>query len=377
VIIGVPRETHRHEHRIGLTPRAIRRLSRSGHTVLVEKQAGEDAHFTDQDLTRAGARIVYTTDEACLRADLVARVGAMSTEDLASLRPGSIVCGFQHLAVAPRENVKKLIDLGCTAIGYEIIRDAAGNLPVLRGLSEIGGRMALYVAAHYLQTEIGGRGVMLGNIPGVPPPTVLILGAGTVGGMAARQARASGAHVIVLDDDIDKLRELNRECAGHVVTAVASPDQLEKYTPIADVVIGAVLIPGARAPYVITTDMVKSMKRGSVIVDVSIDQGGCVETSRPTTLDHPTFVAHGVTHYCVPNMASNVARTASRALANGALPYIAELADRGLEAALRADAGLAAGVYLYKGRVTHEAVGALLGVTPVPLAGLLEGSAAQ
>ena len=372
MIIGVPREVHRHEHRVGLTPFAVSRLVQHGHTVCVETGAGEEAHFHDRDYEKSGAQIVYTSEEAYRRADLVCRVAMLGAEDLELLRPGSIVCGFQHLAVAPRDVVTRLMQLDTTLISYELIRSTGDERPVLVPFSEMGGRLAVQLAAHYLQIESGGRGVLLGNLPGVPPPTVLILGAGGVGRSAARLALAMGAHVIVLDEDVEKLAALNRCLGDQVVTALAAEARLAQYTPIADVVIGAVLIPGERAPFVVTETMVRSMKKGSVIVDVSIDQGGCVETSRPTTLDDPTFTAHGVVHYCVPNMTASIARTASRALAHAALSYLLELAGKGLDRALAEDPGLAAGTSLFRGKVVQHTLGQALGVEATPIDRLLD-----
>ncbi len=371
MIIGVPREPHRLEHRVGLTPFAVRRLTQAGHTVLVERQAGVEAHFTDQNFEAAGARIVYTAEEAHKRADMVCRVGPIGTEELDLLRPGTIVCSFQHLAVSRRETVVGLIEKKMTLVGYEVIRDASGDLPVLQPFSEMAGQMALHIAAQYLRKEWGGRGVLMGNVAGVPPPTVVVLGAGTVGRAAARLAHATGAHVIVLDADLGKLRSIHRAFSGHVATVVAATERLGQYAAIADVLIGAILIPGGRAPFIVSETMVKGMKSGSVIIDVSIDQGGCVETSRPTTLDDPTYTVHDVVHYCVPNMTAGIPRTASRALANASMPYLTAMADAGLEAALRADAGLAAGVYMYHGRIVNERVGGALKIETVPLARLL------
>lgn len=372
MIIGVPREVHRHEHRVGLNPFAVSRLTAAGHRVLVESGAGAAARFADHDYQRAGGRIVYSNEEVCGRADLVCRVGLLSAEEIERLKPGSTVCAFHHLAVAAREQVERLMELQTTLIGYEIVRDDSGDLPVLVPFGELGGRMAVHTAAHLLQNEAGGRGILMGNIPGVPPPTVLILGAGHVGRAAARQALASGAHVIVLDAELGKLRAISEELSGQLVTAVAAEERLGPYTRIADVVIGAVLIPGGRSPFLVTEEMVAAMKPGSVIIDVSIDQGGCVETSRPTTLDDPTYKVHEVLHYCVPNMTANIARTASRALANVALPYLGRLAGHGIGRALREDPGLAAGVYLYRGRLVHAAIAEMLGIDPVTLADALE-----
>ena len=350
MLIGVPRETHRHEHRVGLTPFLVQRLVGVGHTVYVERGAGDAAHFSDDHFKDAGAQIVYAADEVYQRADMVCRVGLLTAPEIELLRRGSVVCAFHHLAVQPEENVRRLMEMETTLIGYEIIQDAAGMLPVLTPFSEMAGRMVVHLAAWYLQTEAGGRGILLGDVPGVPPPTVLILGAGTVGAAAARDASAMGAHVVVLDDNIAKLRQLAHCCCSRVVTAMATPHLLGHYTRIADVIVGAVLIPGERAPYLITEEMVRGMKSGGVIIDVSIDQGGCVETSRPTPLDAPTFKAHGVIHYCVPNMTANIPRTASRALSGAAYPYLMAIAERGLEDALREDPGLARGVFLYRGQ---------------------------
>lgn len=373
MVIGVPREVHRHEHRVGLTPFAVSRLVQHGHAVCVETRAGEEAHFHDRDYERSGAQIVYTAEEAYRRADLVCRVGMLSAADLELLRPASIVCGFQHLAVTPRDVVTRLMELDTTLISYELIQSDGDVRPVLLPFSEMGGRLAMQLAAHYLQIESGGRGVLLGNLPGVPPPTVLILGAGGVGRAAARLALAMGAHVIVLDEDLEKLAALNRCLGDQVVTVLAAEERLAQYTPIADAVIGAVLIPGERAPFLVTEKMVRSMKRGSVIVDVSIDQGGCVETSRPTTLEAPTFTAHGVVHYCVPNMTASIARTASRALAHAALPYLLQLAGKGLDRALAENAGLAAGTSLYRGKVAQRTLGQALGVEATPIDRLVGG----
>lgn len=375
MIVGVPKEIHRHEHRTGLTPSAVARLVERGHGVVVEKGAGADAHFSERDYERSGAQIVYSRQEAYQRSDLVCRVGTLAREELDLLRPGSILASFQHLAVAPRATLDRLRALEVTVLGYEVIGDGQGGLPVLVPVSEMAGQMAVQIAAGLLRSESGGRGILLGQVPGVPPPTVLIVGAGTVGTSAARQALAAGAHVIVVDAELRRLRRITETLQGRVVTAVAGLDRLERFTAIADVVIGAVLVPGGRAPFLVTEAMVRAMKAGSVVVDVAIDQGGCVETSRPTTLGDPTFVAHGVTHYCVPNMTADIPRTASRALANAALPYLTEVADLGLDEAARRDPGLAQGIYLHRGVLVHPRVGETLGLPVADLAGLLAGGA--
>jgi alanine dehydrogenase len=354
MVIGVPKESHRHEHRVGLTPFAVSRLIKEGHSVFVERGAGDTAHFSDQHYIESGAQIAYRSEEVYKRADIVCRVGLLSSDEIDLLKPELVICAFHHLAITPKENIQRMMAKRATLIGYEIVRDSRGELPILYPFSEMAGQMVIPLAAHYLQTEPGGRGILLGNIPGVAPPTVLILGAGTVGASAARHAISTGAHVVVMDEDMLKIRVLNHELQGRAVTLLATPDRLAQYTVIADVIIGAVLIPGARAPYLVTEEMVKKMKSGSVIIDVAIDQGGCAQTSRPTNIMDPTFKVHGVVHYCVPNMTANIPRTASRALSNTALPYVLALAGRGLDNALREDPGLAEGVYMYRGKLVER-----------------------
>jgi alanine dehydrogenase len=371
MIVGVPYEEHGQEHRVGLSPFAVARLAQLGHTVLVERNAGDAAHFRDAHYQDAGAKIVYSCEEVLRRSDLVCCVARLTPEQTVMLQRGSTVLGFQHLAVAPESQIQSLHERGATLIGYEIIEDASGDLPVLSPFTEMAGHMVLQIAARYLQAEEGGRGILLGSIPCVAPPTVLILGAGRVGHAVAQHAIDAGAHTIVIDSDVTKLRHLHEASSGRVVTVVAGDDRLEKYTAIADVVVGAVLIPGGRAPFVVSEDMVKGMKQGSVIIDVSIDQGGCVETSRPTTISDPVFSAHGVTHYCVPNMTANVPRTASRALSSAALKYVVEIAEKGIDGALRADRGLARGAYFYRGNLVQERIGDLLGLSVTPIEQLL------
>jgi len=375
--IGVPRETGAHERRVGLTPWAAGHLTRLGHTVVVEQGAGAGARFTDDEYTAAGATVVYSREEAFKRADVVCCVTLLKGGDVDLLRPESVLCGFHHLSVAPRAVVERLRALRMTLIGYELVEDAEGRRPLLIPMSEMAGEMAVYVAAHYLQNEEGGRGILLGGVPGIAPPTVVVLGAGTVGRASAARAAAIGAHVIVMDDGMEKLRSLKRLVDPQIVTQLVTPDRLAKYTAIADVLIGAILIPGARAPFLVTEEMVRGMREGSVIIDVSIDQGGCVETSRPTTPADPVFVTHGVVHYCVPNMTANVARTASRALSDAVLQPVTNLAQLGVEQALTDDPGLAAGVSLYRGDVVNDQLGRAMGVPARALRGLLAGAGSR
>ncbi|MCE5245490.1 MAG: alanine dehydrogenase [Candidatus Polarisedimenticolia bacterium] len=369
--IGVPKETLRHEHRVGLTPFGVSKLVDLGHDVFVQSDAGAAAHFADADYAQAGATIVYNADEVFGRADVVAKVGALSADEMALLRAETTILGFHHLAVAGKEVVQAMVDRRLTMIGYEICEDARGGRPVLAALSEIAGHMVIHVAGHLLETSQGGRGVLLGGVAGVAPATVLVLGAGVVGRTAASHLLALGAHVILLDSDLAKLRDAIERGCHDAVTAVSSPRNILRFAPVADVVVGAVLVPGGRAPFLIGEEMVKSMKSGSVIIDLAVDQGGCVETSRPTTPEQPTYKVHGVTHYCVPNMTTNVPRSASRALGLAALPLITRLAESGPEAALRADAGLARGAYSFRGRMVNELAAKALGLAPSRLNDLL------
>ena len=358
MIIGVPRESTRNEHRVGLTPDAAAHLVRLGHTVVVQQDAGLDARFANDEYERAGAKIVYSAEEAYKRADLVTRIGPLSVADVDLLNPGSTVCGFQHLAVAPKELIQGLAAHEITTISYELIEDDKGMRPILTPFSEMAGMLAVHLAAHYLRTDAGGKGIVLGNVTGITPPTVVVLGAGIAGQTAACHALASGARVTVIDSDMVRLREVAMLRRGQIATVNANLEPLEKHTAKADVLIGAVLIPGSRAPILVTRDMVRGMRSGSVIIDISIDQGGCVETSRPTTLDQPTFVVDNVVHYCVPNMTSSVARTASMALARALLPHLESLANNGVREAVTIDRALAAGIVFYQGTMAHPQVAA-------------------
>jgi len=375
VDIGIPREFNRHEHRVGLTPRAVSHLTERGHTVIVERGAGEAAFFEDQRYEAAGAMIVYNPEEVYRRAKVVCKVGSVLTENLDLLKKGSIICAFQHLAVYPKEKIERLMELEATLIGYELIHDDADRKPVLIPFSEMAGQMAVHLAANYLQTKEGGRGILMGSVPGVPPPTVLILGGGTVGQAAAGVAHQCGAHVVVLDIDMERLRVINHTFRGQVVTALSSKDNLRYFTQIADVLIGAVLIPGERPQKIVTENMVMKMRKGSVVIDLAIDQGGCTETSRPTTIDDPTFIIHDVVHNCVPNLTSNLARTASRALSDAALPYISTLAELGLREAFCHDPGIGEGTYLYQGKMVNEATGEVFGIPVIPLEECMEEKA--
>jgi alanine dehydrogenase len=368
--IGIPKEKRRNEHRVGLAPFGVNVLSKAGHEVLVEHDAGAESHFADDDYAGAGATIVYSADEAFQRADLVCRVGPLSPEEVELIRPGSTVCGFLQTTTTPREQINKLCDKGVTLIGYELV-ETNGRRTVLKAMVEIAGHLSVHTAAHLLEHNQGGRGLLLGGVPGLPPSAVVILGAGTGGRAAARIAVAMDAHVILIDSDYEKLRRAHYEIPGTPVTVLASERKIRRYTAIADAVIGAVFDPGRTSPIQVTEDMVKGMKPGAVIVDLSLGLGNCIATSRPTELDNPVFKVHGVTHYCVPNITAAVPRTSSRALTVAALPYITHLAQHGLPGAFAACPGLGAGIYVYQGKCVHVGVAAVVGVGQTPLATLV------
>jgi alanine dehydrogenase len=359
--IGVPRETVRHEHRVAITPLGARRLIAHGHRLFVEAGAGEASRFSDKDYRDAGAEIVYRKEEVIHRGAMVLGVSQPTMEEVEQLQAGQIRVGFLHLAVAPRDLVRRMLDKKVSAIGFEVIEESEGALPVLQAMSELAGQMVIHTAAHLLENESGGRGIMLGSAPGVPPATVVIIGAGVVGRNAARTALKSGAQVIVLDSDITKLAHLAREADNRADTLMADRETISRCLQFADVVVGAVLIPGGPAPFIVTKEMVASMRPGSVILDVSIDQGGCVETSRPTSIGDPTFTVGGVVHYCVPNMTANIARTASKVLNYAHLPYVLEIAGKGVEGALAGNAALQRGLYLHDGKVVKQVLAGLLG----------------
>lgn len=373
--IGVPKEGAA-ETRVGLTPFGVGRLVGLGHEVHVERHAGRAARFADDDYVAAGAKIVYQAEEVFGRADLVCKVGPLAPAEAAMAPPGTVVCGFHHLVVASREAIAAALAQQLTLIGYDTVADASGHRTVQVALSEIAAHQTVHTAAHLLQHRGGGRGILLGSIPGVPPATAVILGAGTLGRIAARLFLALGAHVILLDAYVEHLRdavEVGGAGALRPVTALASARNLRRFTAIADVVVGAAVVPGGRAPFLVTEEMVRGMKPGSVILDLAIDQGGCVATSRPTSLDDPTFVAHGVIHHAVPNLTAAVPRTASRALTLAALPLLETLTEEGQARTLAGKPGLAAGIQVYRGQVVHPAVAGALGVAPADLDVLLAG----
>lgn len=372
--IGILKETYLSERRVALSPAGVQSLVTSGHTVHVERHAGAQALFHDDEYLAGGAMIVYSAEEIINRSEIVLKISPPTENELQLLGKGQALFSSLHLAVSKRRMIELLLQREVTAIAYELIENADGDLPVLQVMSEIGGQISVHVAAHYLQGEKGGRGILLGCIPGVPPASVVILGAGTVGKTAARIAVGMGASVSVLDRDISRLRQIEELLQWKVATAIATSYNIRRAVRYADVVIGAVLLKGEKAPHIVTEEMVKEMKAGSVIVDVSIDQGGCVETSRPTTIDDPVFIRHGVVHYCVPNMPATVARTATAGWTNALLPYAQEIAELGIEKSLRDDAGLAKGVCTYAGHCTNGAVARVFDLQPGNLNHLLSVS---
>ena len=352
--IGIPRERRESEYRVGLTPIGVQLLTAEGHAVYVERGAGLGAGFNDRDYEQAGARIVYQPQEAYGRADLVLKVARPTAEECDWLREGQIVIGLLHLAAARRSRVEALLEKRVTAIGYEMIQNDDGSLPVLIPLSQTAGRMLVQVAGSLLQNDHGGKGVLLSGVPGVPPAEVVIIGAGTLGTFAAQAFLGVGATVYILDRDLQRLQQVDAALRGQAVTMVSHEFNVRKTVRFADVVIGAVLVPGQRAPVVVSREMVGGMKARSIIMDLSIDQGGCVETSRPTTHRSPTFMDEGVIHYCVPNLPSVVARTATHAFNNAAWPYIQAITRMGLTAALGAYPALKRGVNIHDGQIVNS-----------------------
>jgi alanine dehydrogenase len=361
MLIGVPREIKNHEYRVGLTPASVRELRGHGHQVLVETGAGEGIGMDDAAYAKAGATIAADAAQVFAAADMIVKVKEPQPSECQRLREGQILFTYLHLAPDP-EQAKLLMASGCVAIAYETVTDGLGRLPLLAPMSEVAGRMAVQVGAVSLQKANGGFGVLLAGVPGVPPARVAVLGGGVVGTNAARIALGMGADVTVLDKSIGRLAQLDDLYGPHLKTVFATTEAIEEAVFHADLVVGAVLVPGASAPKLVTRAMLSQMRRGAVLVDVAIDQGGCFETSHATTHDNPTYVVDGVVHYCVANMPGAVPRTSTFALTQATLPYALKLADHGWKAALRADAHLRAGLNVAEGRIVHPAVAQALGV---------------
>ncbi|HWQ34365.1 MAG TPA: alanine dehydrogenase [Blastocatellia bacterium] len=370
MIIGLPREIKDNEYRVGLTPAGVKTLSDAGHTVLVETQAGEGSGISDDEYKGASGQIIGTADEVWQRADMIVKVKEPVGPEYERMREGQILFTYLHLAPAP-ELTQVMLRRRVTGVAYETITNPEGHLPLLTPMSEVAGRMAVQVGAHYLQKPEGGRGVLMGGVPGVLPAKVVIIGGGVVGINSIKMAVGLGAHVVVLDKNLDRLRYLDDIFGSRIKTLVSNPYTVQDACADADLVIGAVLIPGAAAPMLVTREMLKTMHKGAVIVDVAVDQGGCIETTHPTTHSNPTFYVDDVLHYCVANMPGAVPRTSTFALTNATLPYALKLANRGLKDAIANDEHLRNGVNTYNGHLTNQPVAESQGLQHQPVESLI------
>jgi alanine dehydrogenase len=371
--IGLPKEIKDNEYRVGLTPAGVRALTDAGHTVYVENKAGEGSGFENALYERAGATILGTADEVWQTGDMIVKVKEPIAPEYPRMRENQLL--FTYLHLAPEfELTKQMMERKVTGVAYETITDRHNRLPLLTPMSEVAGRMSVQVGATYLERMNGGRGILLGGVPGVPAANVVIIGGGIVGTEAAKMAVGLGAKVIIIDKNLDRLRELDDIFLSKVQTLASSRYAIEEAISHADLVIGAVLIPGAAAPKLVTREMLKLIPNGAVLVDVAVDQGGCFETTRPTTHSNPTFYEEGVLHYCVANMPGAVPRTSTFALTNATLPYAVDLANKGFERAIAADSGLKEGVNTYAGKCTYEAVAVSQNIEYTPLDSLLDGA---
>jgi len=368
MLVGVPKEIKDNEYRVSLTPGGAHLLVEEGHQVLVQAGAGEGSGFRDAEYAQSGAVIVPAAE--AWAAEMVMKVKETLPAEYDFLRPDLILFTYLHLAAA-EQLTRVLLERKVTGIAYETVQPEDGSLPLLTPMSEVAGRMAIQVGAHYLEKMSGGRGKLLGGVPGVAPCDVVIIGGGTVGANAARIALGMGAQVTIIDKDLNRLRYLSEVLHGNLVTMMSNPRNIALAAEYADLLIGAVLVPGAKAPRLVTREIVGRMKAGSVIVDVAVDQGGCVETCHPTTHSDPMYVVDGVIHYCVANMPGAVPRTSTYALSNATLPYVEKLARLGIPAAFKADTALAKGVNTYAGQLTYKGVAEAFGWPYTPLATLL------
>lgn len=361
--IGIPKERQNEEKRVALIPSAIQTLVQRGHKVFVEKGAGTESHYSDEEYIKNGAFIVYSPDELFNKSKMIVKVQPPSDEECNYIQEKQIIFSALNIGTIRKNYFKILQEKDATCIAYEYIENLHGELPIVKVLSEITGALCIQIAARYLESVNKGRGILLGGIAGIPASTVVILGAGTVGEFAARSALGNGAQVIILDRDVTKLREIESKLDRRVTTAISNQYYLNKVVKFADVLIGAISLRGEKNPYIITEEMVKTMKPGAVILDISIDQGGCIETSRPTSFSNPVFIKHNVTHYCVPNISSAVSRTASNALTNTLTSYILEIGDHAnINSALWKNLTLRNGTYLYKGFSTKRNLTDLFGI---------------
>ena len=367
MLIGVPKEIKNHEYRIGLTPAGARELIAHGHKVIVQRDGGKSIGLTNEMYQKAGAEIVDTPEEIFARADMIIKVKEPQPGECKMLRAGQVLYTYLHLAPDP-DQTKALVQSGCTAIAYETVTDRAGGLPLLAPMSEVAGRMSIQAGAHALEKAQGGSGVLLGGVPGVKPAEVLVIGGGVVGINAARMAMGMNARVTILDRSLNRLKYLDELYGDRLTTIYSTHDAIEERLPDTDLVIGAVLIPGAAAPKLVARSQLGLMRPGSVLVDVAIDQGGCFETSKATTHQNPTYEVDGVIHYCVANMPGGVARTSTFALTNATLPFAVQLANKGARQAMLDDPHLLNGLNVHAGHITYEAVAQDLGYAYVPAA---------
>jgi alanine dehydrogenase len=364
--IGVPQEIKSDEYRVALTPAGAEAMVRAGHSVMIETQAGVGSGFSDEQYTSVGALIAPTAAEVFKSAEMIVKVKEPQPGEIAQFKPGQIVFTYFHFA-ASRELTQACMESGIVAIAYETIEDSRKTLPLLTPMSEIAGKMSVQEGAKYLEKPMSGRGILLGGVPGVAPANVVILGGGVVGTAAAKIAAGLGANVVIMDINLDRLRYLDDIMPANVSTIYSNSYNIREHIQLADLVVGAVLITGAKAPRLVTRDDLKLMKPGAVIVDVAIDQGGCVETARPTTHKEPTYIVDNVVHYCVANMPGAVGRTSTLALTNATLPYALKIANQGYEKTAAADPGFAEGINLVGGKVTYRAVAECFGLKYSPL----------
>ena len=371
MLIGVPKEIKAQEFRVGMTPAGVRELVAAGHRVMVEAGSGEAIGLSDDLYNAAGATIIKTAEEIFGEAEMIVKVKEPQAHECRQLRPNQILFTYLHLAADPQQ-AALLIASGATCIAYETITSARGGLPLLAPMSLVAGRLSVQAGAHHMEIHQGGNGTLLGGVPGVQPGKVLVLGGGVVGSSAIQVALGMGAEVTVLDRSVARLGELDEQYAGRLRTIASTAAAVDQYAREADLIIGAVLIPGASAPKLISRDLLAQLKPGTVMVDVAIDQGGCFETSKPTTHADPTYVVDGVVHYCVANMPGAVARTATMALTNATLPYVLQLAQGDVASVLLSDPHFGAGLNVYDGRLTHSAVAAALEAPFVPASEALQ-----
>lgn len=374
--IGLPKEIKDNEYRVGLTPAGVRALADAGHEVFIERGAGEGSGFSDQQYIQAGGRILESADDVWAEGEMIVKVKEPIEPEYKRMRENQLL--FTYLHLAPEiELTRQLMERKVTGIAYETITDKQGNLPLLKPMSEVAGRMAVQVGATYLEKMNGGRGILLGGVPGVPAANVVIIGGGVVGTEAAKMAVGLGARVTIIDKNLERLRQLDDIFLSKVQTLASSRYQIHEAISHADLIIGAVLVVGAAAPKLVTREMLRDVPKGAVIVDVAVDQGGCVETTRPTTHSNPTFYEEGVLHYCVANMPGAVPRTSTFALTNATLPYVLDLANKGFEKAIAEDEGLRQGVNTFAGKCTYEAVATSQGIQYTPLETLIALPAAK